>query len=182
MHILGLSAFYHDSAACLLHDGAIVAAAEEERFSRKKHDAAFPAQAAAYCLREAGIDASELELVVFYEKPLLKFDRLLESYLAYAPRGFKLARLGLPLWLEQRLHLPREIDRGLGGRYRGRYVFTEHHEAHAASGYYSSPIDTSALMSIDWETEWASRRNGTGSGAVGGVLGGGALADSLGVL
>src|SRR5215471_1839584 len=110
MDILGISAFYHDSAACLVRDGVVFAAAEEERFTRKKHDSAFPTHAVAYCLAEAGIDASGLELVVFYEKPLLKFDRLLETYLAYAPAGFKLARLGLPVWIRQRLHLPRELD------------------------------------------------------------------------
>src|SRR5262245_61331095 len=135
MYILGISAFYHDSAACLVRDGRIVAAAEEERFSRKKHDSDFPREAAAYCLREAGIDADALDLVVFYEKPLLKFDRLLETYLAHAPAGFKLARLGVPLWLKQRLHLPRELDRGLGGRRGRRYVYTQHHEAHAASAF-----------------------------------------------
>src|SRR4051812_36051 len=104
MDILGISAFYHDSAACLVRDGTIVAAAEEERFSRKKHDPAFPARAVAYCLAEANTRASDLELVVFYEKPFLKFERLLESYLAYAPAGFGLAKLGLPLWIRQRLH------------------------------------------------------------------------------
>jgi carbamoyltransferase len=164
MDILGISAFYHDSAACLVRDGAIVAAAEEERFTRKKHDSAFPARAVEYCLAEAGIRASELELVVFYEKPLLKFDRLLETYLAYAPAGFKLAKLGLPLWIRQRLHLPRELDRGLSRQYRGRYVFTEHHEAHAASAFYPSPFDEAAILTIDGAGEWATASIGHGRG------------------
>jgi carbamoyltransferase len=165
MDILGISAFYHDSAACLVRDGAILAAAEEERFSRKKHDSAFPAQAVAYCLREAQITARDLELVVFYEKPLLKFDRLLETYLAYAPAGFKLAKLGLPLWIRQRLHLPRELDRGLSHQYRGRYVFTEHHEAHAASAFYPSPFDEAAILTMDGVGEWATASIGRGRGA-----------------
>jgi carbamoyltransferase len=164
-NILGISAFYHDSAACLVRDGAIVAAAEEERFSRKKHDSAFPAHAVAYCLAEGGIRGSDLDLVVFYEKPLLKFDRLLETYLAYAPAGFKLARLGLPLWIRQRLHLPRELDRGLGRQYRGRYVFTEHHEAHAASAFYPSPFEEAAVLTMDGAGEWATASIGHGRGA-----------------
>ncbi|HKU43388.1 MAG TPA: carbamoyltransferase [Polyangiales bacterium] len=165
MHILGISAFYHDSAACLVRDGTILAAAEEERFSRKKHDSAFPERAVAYCLAEAGARAADLDLVVFYEKPLLKFDRLLETYLAYAPRGWKLAKLGLPLWIRQRLHLPRELDRGLGGGYRGRYVFTEHHEAHAASAFFPSPFDEAAILSLDGVGEWATASIGHGRGA-----------------
>jgi carbamoyltransferase len=164
MHILGISAFYHDSAACLVRDGEIVAAAEEERFTRKKHDSAFPARAVEYCLAEAGIRASDLELVVFYEKPLLKFDRLLETYLAYAPAGFKLAKLGLPLWIRQRLFLPRELDRGLSREYRGRYVFTEHHEAHAASAFYPSPFDEAAILTMDGAGEWATASIGHGRG------------------
>jgi carbamoyltransferase len=114
MNILGISAFYHDSAACLVQDGEIVAAAQEERFSRKKHDPAFPQRAAQYCVAQAGIGFADLDLVAFYDKPLLKFDRLLETYVAYSPRGFKLFRMGLPLWLRQKLQLPRELDRGLG--------------------------------------------------------------------
>jgi len=163
-NILGISAFYHDSAACLVRDGAIVAAAEEERFTRKKHDSAFPAHAVAYCLAEGGVQGSDLDLVVFYEKPLLKFDRLLETYLAYAPAGFKLAKLGLPLWIRQRLHLPRELDRGLGGQYRGRYVFTEHHEAHAASAFYPSSPRSSSRVTMDGVGEWATASIGHGRG------------------
>lgn len=164
MDILGISAFFHDSAACLVRDGVVLAAAEEERFTRKKHDSAFPERAVAYCLAEGQIRASDLALVVFYEKPLLKFDRLLETYLAYAPAGFKLAKLGLPLWIRQRLHLPRELDRGLNGEYRGRYVFTEHHEAHAASAFYPSPFEEAAILTMDGAGEWATASIGRGRG------------------
>ena len=116
MNILGISAFYHDSAACLVQDGRIVAAAQEERFTRKKHDFAFPQHAIDYCLAEAGIGAEALDLVAFYDKPLLKFDRILETYVAYAPSGFKLFLMGLPLWLKEKLFMPRELDRGLSRR------------------------------------------------------------------
>ena len=115
MNILGISAFYHDSAACLVVDGRIVAAAQEERFTRKKHDYEFPKGAVDYCLREAGLRPEDLDLVAFYDKPLLKFDRLLETYLSYSPVGFKMFLMGLPLWLKQKLHTPRELDRGLDG-------------------------------------------------------------------
>ena len=131
MNILGISAFYHDSAACLVRDGDIVAAAQEERFTRKKHDYSFPKHAVDYCLGEAGLAPAELDIVAFYDKPLLKFDRILETYLAYAPRGYKLFLKGLPLWLKEKLHTPRALDHGLDGQYRGRYVFTRHHESHA---------------------------------------------------
>jgi carbamoyltransferase len=165
MDILGISAFYHDSAACLVRDGAIVAAAEEERFTRKKHDSEFPKHAVEFCLAQGGTRAADLDLVVFYEKPLLKFDRLLETYLAYAPAGFKLAKLGLPLWIRKRLHLPRELDRGLNRQYRGRYVFTEHHEAHAASAFYPSPFEEAAILTMDGVGEWATASIGRGEGA-----------------
>lgn len=160
--ILGVSAFYHDSAACLVRDGELVAAAQEERFTRKKHDPAFPRLAVEYCLREAGAQVEQLDLVAFYDKPLLKFGRLLETYVAHAPVGFKMFLRGLPLWLKQKLHLPRELDQGLGGRYRGRYVFLEHHESHAASAFFPSPFDEAAILTIDGVGEWA-----TGSIAVG---------------
>ena len=155
MNILGISAYYHDSAACLVRDGEIVAAAQEERFTRKKHDHEFPQQAVNFCLDEAGIEARELDLVAFYDKPLLKFDRLLETYIGYAPRGFKLFRMGMPLWLRQKLHTPRELDKGLGGEYAGRYVFTAHHESHAASAFYPSPFQESAILTLDGVGEWA---------------------------
>lgn len=162
MNILGISAYYHDSAACLVVDGEIVAAAQEERFTRKKHDHEFPSHAIDYCLREAGIAHRDLDLVAFYDKPLLKFDRLLETYLSYSPSGFKLFLMGLPLWLRQKLHTPRELDRGLHGDYKGRFVFLEHHESHAASAFFPSPFEESAILTLDGVGEWA-----TGSIAVG---------------
>jgi carbamoyltransferase len=137
-----------------VQDGEIVAAAQEERFTRKKHDERFPQQAVAYCLSEAGITASDLDVVAFYDKPLLKFDRLLETYLAFWPKGWKLFSLGLPVWLKQKLYTPREIDRGLDGSYRGRYVFLEHHESHAASAFFPSPYDEAAILTLDRVGEW----------------------------
>ena len=155
MNILGISAFYHDSAACLVQDGQIVAAAQEERFTRKKHDYNFPQEAVDFCLERGGISAHDLDLVTFYDKPLLKFDRLLETYLAYSPRGFKLFLMGMPLWLKQKLHTPRELDRGLRGAYTGRYVFTAHHESHAASAFFPSPFQEAAILTLDGVGEWA---------------------------
>jgi carbamoyltransferase len=162
MNILGISAFYHDSAACLVQDGRIVAAAQEERFSRKKHDAEFPRAAAEYCVREAGIGFEDLDVVAFYDKPLLKFDRLLETYVAYAPAGFKMFVQALPLWLKHKLYIPRALDRGLSGKYRRRYVFTQHHESHAASAFFPSPFAEAAILTLDGVGEWT-----TGSIAVG---------------
>ncbi len=162
--ILGISAFYHDSAAALVIDGKVVAAAQEERFTRKKHDAGFPVHALAYCLSEAGLDASELDFVGFYEKPLKKFDRLLETYLAYAPRGYRSFRQALPVWLAQKLHLPREIRHGLLGRYRGRFLFLDHHESHAASTFFPSPFERSAILTLDGVGEWATACCGLGQG------------------
>jgi carbamoyltransferase len=162
MNILGISAFYHDSAACLVQDGRIVAAAQEERFTRKKHDFSFPQHAIDYCLSEAGLTPEELDLVAFYDKPLLKFERILETYVSYAPSGFKLFLMGLPLWLKQKLYTPRELDRGLQGKYKGRYAFLEHHESHAASAFYPSPFDEAAILTLDGVGEWA-----TGSIALG---------------
>src|ERR1044071_410933 len=136
--ILGISAFYHDSAAALLRDGAIVAAAQEERFTRKKHDAAFPSHAVAYCLREAGLSIDDVDYVGFYEKPLVKFGRLLESYLAVAPRGLQSYLLALPQWLTTKLWLADVIRRELG-RDDLDVLFGDHHESHAASAFYPSP-------------------------------------------
>jgi len=164
MHILGISAFYHDSAAALVEDGRIVAAAQEERFTRIKHDSGFPIHAVDYCLAAAGITADRLDHVVFYEKPLSKFDRLLETYLAYAPRGFGQFLLALPTWLRQKLHLPREMSRALGGRYRGRYVFLEHHESHAAAAFFPSPFDEAAILTMDGVGEWTTASLGVGRG------------------
>jgi carbamoyltransferase len=164
MNILGISAFYHDSAACLVRDGDIVAAAQEERFTRKKHDHEFPKNAVRYCLDEGGISPEGLDIVAFYDKPLLKFDRILETYLAYAPRGYKLFLKGLPLWLKQKLHTPRELDKGLDHRYQGRYVFTQHHESHAASAFFPSPFERAAILTLDGVGEWATGSIGIGEG------------------
>ena len=164
MKILGISAFYHDSAAALLDDGRIVAAAQEERFTRKKHDRDFPSHAIRYCLEAAGCRAADVDLVAFYEKPLLRFDRLLETYLAYAPRGFLQFLKSLPVWLRQKLHLPKEMDDALQGQYQGRYIFIEHHESHAASAFFPSPFDRAAIMTLDGVGEWATASFGTGQG------------------
>jgi carbamoyltransferase len=164
MKILGISAYYHDSAAALVRDGEIVAAAQEERFTRKKHDANFPAHAVEYCLSEAGIGVGDLDYVAFYDKPLRKFERLLETYVGYAPFGFKMFLKGMPLWLRQKLYTPRELDRGLGGGYRGRYIFTEHHESHAASAFFPSPFEEAAILTLDGVGEWATGSIGVGRG------------------
>ena len=164
MHILGISAFYHDSAACLVRDGDIIAAAQEERFTRKKHDEGFPTQAIDYCLREAGISRGDLDFVAFYEKPLLKFDRILETYVAYSPVGFKVFLMGLPLWLKQKLHTPRELDRGLGGEFKKRFVYPSHHESHAASAFFPSPFDEAAILTLDGVGEWSTGSIGVGQG------------------
>ena len=163
MYILGISAFYHDSAAVLLHDGEIVAAVQEERYTRQKHDARFPAQAIEYCLKQAGITADQLTYIGFYEKPLAKFDRLLESYLASAPAGFESFREALPLWLGKKLFLPREMDRGLGRSRKARYVFCEHHESHAASAFFPSPFEEAAIITMDGVGEWATAALGHGN-------------------
>ena len=162
--ILGISAFYHDSAAALVRDGQIVAAAQEERFSRKKHDASFPAKAIEYCLKEAGLTPGELDLVGFYDKPLMKFDRLLETYLAYAPRGFSSFVKAMPVWLREKLHLPGQMTRGLDGAYRKRFIFTEHHESHASSAFFPSPFQEAAILTVDGVGEWATATFGTGTG------------------
>ena len=162
--ILGISAFYHDSAAALVVDGNIVAAAQEERFTRKKHDHEFPTNAIEYCLEEAGIAPEDLDYVGFYDKPFLKFERLLETYLAFAPAGFRSFIKGIPLWLRQKLHLPREMSKGLNKAYKKRYVFTEHHESHAASAFFPSPFEEAAILTVDGVGEWATASFGTGSG------------------
>ena len=162
--ILGISAFYHDSAAALLVDGDVVAAAQEERFTRKKHDFTFPARAVEYCLAAAGLKPDQLDYVGFYDKPFLKFERLLETYLAFAPRGFGSFVKAIPLWLRQKLHLPREIGRSLNKGYRKRYVFTEHHESHAASAFFPSPYEEAAILTLDGVGEWATASFGVGRG------------------
>jgi len=161
--ILGLSGFYHDSAAALVVDGQVIAAAQEERFSRRKHDAGFPRQAVAYCLKEGGIEPSELDWVGFYEKPLLKFDRLLETYLAYAPVGFRSFRQAIPGWLRTKLFLPRVMARELPG-YAHRFVFAEHHESHAASAFFPSPFEEAAILTMDGVGEWSTASLGLGRG------------------
>jgi carbamoyltransferase len=161
--ILGISAFYHDSAAALLRDGEIIAAASEERFTRKKGDSDFPAQAVAYCLREAGIDLSGLDCVGFYDKPLLKFERILETYLAVAPRGFGSFLKAGPLWIKEKLHQDRTLRSSLGGYDRALY-YAEHHESHAASAFFPSPFDEAAILTMDGVGEWATASIGVGRG------------------
>ena len=163
--ILGISAFYHDSAAALVVDGRIVAAAQEERFTRVKHDAAFPSRAVAYCLEEAGLAAADVDYVAFYDKPLTKFERLLETYLAYAPAGFKSFRLAIPLWLKDKLHMRRMIRGALGPGCRARLVFTDHHESHAASAFFPSPFDRAAILTLDGVGEWSTTTVGVGEGS-----------------
>jgi len=162
--ILGISAFYHDSAAALIVDGRIVAAAQEERFTRKKHDSGFPASAIASCLQAGDLQPEDLDYVAFYDKPLLKFDRLLETYLAFAPAGFRSFRLALPVWLKDKLHLRRLLRRQLPDARRARFIFTEHHESHAASAFYPSPFDEAAILTLDGVGEWCTAAIGAGEG------------------
>ena len=161
MNILGISAFYHDSAACLVLDGKIIAAAQEERFSRIKHDNRFPEQAIEYCLREGGITADELDYVVFYDKPFLKFERILETYLAYAPLGIRSFLMAIPLWIRKKLWIPDLIEKSLG--YKGEVLFTEHHESHAASTFFPSPFERAAFLTMDGVGEWATASFGVGN-------------------
>jgi carbamoyltransferase len=186
-YVLGLSAFYHDSAAALLDDGEIVAAAQEERFTRVKGDAAFPARAAAYCLEEAGIGVADLACVAFYDKPLLKFERLLETYLAIAPRGFASFRRAGPLWAKEKLFTDRDVRRGVGAlaggaAYEGDVLYAEHHESHAASAFYPSPFEEAAVLTIDGVGEWATASIGVGRGAALDLLREQRWPDSLGLL
>jgi carbamoyltransferase len=168
MRILGISAFYHDSAAAIVEDGRIVAAAQEERFTRKKHDASFPRQAIAYCLEAAGTRLSDIDHVAFYDKPFLKFERLLETYIALAPRGFRSFQMALPLWLKEKLFqkslLRRkllEFDEGFASE---RLLFTEHHLSHAASAFYPSPFDKAVVLTMDGVGEWATTSAAIGQG------------------
>jgi carbamoyltransferase len=162
--ILGISAFYHDSAAALVVDGEIVAAAQEERFTRKKHDAGFPAHAAEYCLAEAGKSPADIDYVVFYEKPFRKFERLLETYVAFAPAGLKSFSLAIPVWLKEKVHHPKMIRRGLGADVKAPIVFTDHHESHAASAFFPSPYDEAAILTLDGVGEWSTTAFGLGRG------------------
>jgi carbamoyltransferase len=162
--VLGISAFYHDSAAALVVDGDIAAAAQEERFTRKKHDPGFPENAVAYCLREGGLGASQLDYVVYYDKPLIKFDRLLETYLAFAPGGFRSFRLAMPLWIKDKLHISRALRSHLKGASKAKLVFTDHHESHAASAFFPSPFQEAAILTVDGVGEWSTATYGLGQG------------------
>ena len=171
MYILGISAFYHDSAACLLEDGEIIAAAQEERFSRKKHDSGFPHHAILYCLKEAGIVANEIDNVVFYEKPFIKFERLLETYLAFAPKGFASFAKAMPIWIKDKLfqktalikELKSTLDQNIN--WSKRLLFSEHHLSHAASAYYPSPFDSAAVLTLDGVGEWTTTSLAIGKGS-----------------
>ena len=178
-NILGISAFYHDSAACLVVDGEIIAAAQEERFTRLKHDHNFPVHAVRYCLQEAGITADELDIVGFYDKPLLKFDRLLETYLDYAPAGFRSFLKAMPLWMKEKLWMPDLIrtemakaggapdhraQKKAGKKFQWQLLFGDHHESHAASAFYPSPFEEAAILTIDGVGEWATSSIGIGRG------------------
>jgi carbamoyltransferase len=169
VRILGISAFYHDSAAALVEDGRIVAAAQEERFTRKKHDARFPEAAVAYCLAEAGIGLADIDYVVFYDKPFLKFERLLETYLAFAPRGFASFRMAVPLWLKEKLFQKRLLKEklekfGKDFDFDSRLLFTEHHQSHAASAFFPSPFEEAAILTMDGVGEWTTTSVGIGRG------------------
>ncbi len=161
-YILGISAFYHDSAACLLRDGEIVAAAQEERFTRKKGDASYPARAVQFCLDEVGITADQLTYVGFYDKPLLKFERILETYLGVAPRGLRSFLMAGPLWIKDKLYMDRQLREALG--YEGEILYAEHHESHAASAFFPSPFEEAAILTMDGVGEWATASIGKGSG------------------
>lgn len=169
MRILGISAFYHDSAAALIEDGLIVAAAQEERFSRRKHDARFPRAAIAYCLEAAGVGLGEVDYVAFYDKPFLKFERLLESYLAFAPRGFSSFRMAIPLWLKEKLFQKNLLRRELQAYapdfdWTNRLLFAEHHQSHAASAFFPSPFEEAVVLTMDGVGEWATTSVGLGRG------------------
>ena len=169
MRILGISAFYHDSAAALVQDGEIVAAAQEERFSRKKHDSGFPKNAIAYCLSEAGGGLADVDYVVFYDKPFLKFERLVETYLAFAPRGFRSFRMAMPLWTREKLFQKRLLHHelkslGEGFDWENRLLFTEHHQSHAASAFFPSPFEEAVVLTMDGVGEWATTSAAIGRG------------------
>jgi carbamoyltransferase len=170
MKILGISAYYHDSAAALVDDGRIIAAAQEERFSRKKHDPGFPRNAVAYCLREAGVRLAEIDSVVFYDKPWVKFERMLETYLGFAPKGLKSFLTSMPLWLKEKLNLKSLLMRELAATGGCRaaelppLLFTEHHQAHAASAFFPSPFERAAVLCLDGVGEWATTSLWLGEG------------------
>ncbi len=160
MNILGISAFYHDSAACLVQDGKIISAVQEERFTRKKHDFSFPKNAINYCLQDSGLKAEDLDFVAFYDKPFIKFERILETYLSYAPIGIKSFIKAMPLWIKQKIWMKELIKKELG--YEGKIIFPEHHESHAASAFFPSPFQEAAFLTIDGVGEWATASYGIG--------------------
>ena len=162
MNILGISCFYHDSAACLLKDAEIVAAVQEERFTRKKHDFEFPVNSINWCLSEAKINVDDIDFIVFYDKPLIKFERILETMLAYAPRGLRQFIQAMPLWLKQKLWIPEIIKKELN--YQGKILFTGHHESHAASAFYPSPFKQAAFLTMDGVGEWGTASLGIAKG------------------
>lgn len=169
MFVVGISAYYHDSAVALIHNGVIIAAAQEERFTRKKHDAAFPAQALQFCLAQAGIRAEDVDYVAFYDKPFLKFERLLETYLAFAPKGFSSFRLALPVWLREKLFLKSLLAKELKSfskevNWEDKLLFGEHHVSHAASAFYPSPFEEAAVLTLDGVGEWATSSLAIGRG------------------
>jgi len=180
MRILGISAFYHDSAAALVEDGEIIAAAQEERFTRKKHDLRYPGNAIKYCLSEAGIEAKDLDYVAFYEKPLVKFERILETYLQFAPHGISSFIKAVPLWVKKKLWMKDFLARELG--YDGKFLFAEHHESHAASAFFASPFDEAAFITVDGVGEWTTSSYGVGRGNKVEILGEIKFPHSLGLL
>ncbi len=180
MRILGLSCFYHDSAACILVDGKLVAAAQEERFTRKKHDAAYPEQAIAYCLKEAGLTGKDLDLVAFYEKPFLKFERLLETHLAFAPKGILAFLEAMPVWIKQKLWIKETLREKLD--FQGKMLFPEHHQSHTASAFYPSPFAEAAILTMDGVGEWTTTSYGVGRGHQVEILGEIKFPHSLGLL
>ncbi|UCG76881.1 MAG: hypothetical protein JSV95_06265, partial [Gemmatimonadota bacterium] len=179
-YILGISAFYHDSAACLLRDGEILAAAQEERFTRHKGDARLPQHAIDYCLRSAGIEAEDLAYVGFYDKPLLKFERILETYLGVVPRGLRSFLMAGPLWIKDKLYMDRQLRGALG--YEGEILYAEHHESHAASAFFPSPFEEAAILTMDGVGEWATASIGVGRGSEIELLSELHWPDSLGLL
>ena len=169
MNVLGISAYYHDSAAALVRDGEVVSAAQEERFTRKKHDPGFPANAARWCLDNAGLSGKDIDHVAFYDKPFLKFERLLETYIAFAPRGFKSFRTAMPIWIGEKLFQKSmltkelaELDTALAAQ--EKLLFSEHHFSHAASAFYPSPFEEAAVLTMDGVGEWATTSAGIGRG------------------
>ena len=169
MRVLGISAFYHDSAAALIEDGQILSAAQEERFTRRKNDARFPRLAIEFCLGQSGLSLSEVDYIAFYDKPFLKFERLLETYLAFAPRGFKSFRTAMPIWLREKLFQKRMLRRALaelnGGIDLGdRLLFAEHHQSHAASAFFASPFKQAVILTLDGVGEWATTSASIGNG------------------